>query len=55
MTFQFACRKWLSHKDLEPAGPANYPMNHELITINHELLTNEPRTMNYEQCTTKHA
>jgi len=21
MTFQFACRKWLSHKDLEPAGP----------------------------------
>jgi len=19
MTFQFACRKWLSHKDLEPA------------------------------------
>ncbi len=23
MTFQFACRKWLSHKDLEPASPAN--------------------------------
>jgi len=22
MTFQFACRKWLSHKDLEPASPA---------------------------------
>jgi len=21
MTFQLACRKWLSHKDLEPAGP----------------------------------
>jgi hypothetical protein len=20
MAFQFACRKWLSHKDLEPAG-----------------------------------
>ncbi len=24
MTFQFACRKWLSHKDLEPAGPAKF-------------------------------
>jgi len=23
MTFQFACRKWLSHKDLEPASPVN--------------------------------
>ncbi len=22
MTFQYACRKWLSHNDLEPAGPA---------------------------------
>ncbi len=34
MTFQFACRKWLSHKDLEPAGPAIEPwtMNYEPFT-----------------------
>ncbi len=24
MTFQFACRKWLNHKDLEPASPDSW-------------------------------
>ncbi len=45
MTFQFSRRKLQRSKDLEPASPANEPINQ---------LTNEPWTMNYEQCTTKY-
>ncbi len=34
MTFQFACRKWLSHKDLEPASPDSLIQNRESMFLN---------------------
>ncbi len=34
MTFQFACRKWLSHKDLEPAGSDSLIQNRESMFLN---------------------
>jgi len=43
MTFQFACRKLQRSKDLEPAGPANEPMNYEPWTMD-----NVPRNTQYD-------
>jgi len=41
MTFQYACRKPPSGKDLEPAGPVNEPMSQirrrMAETMSHEL------------------
>ncbi len=44
MIFQFACRKWLSHKDLEPAGPVKLALGVCLLAFLPGVAQRRPRT-----------